>query len=147
MAKNKGLFGTLTFLIGLIFGGLITLIFSTDEKGEMRESLKDRVGDLKAKLKEVSETERIKTIYGNVSKEATARYRQAKNLLIDKLALLKTSLKDVDQDKYKKVVNEVIAQLKEDGSMTATELKKLGSYLAQDYHKLVSKSVKKSKTV
>jgi hypothetical protein len=33
MARNRGgIFGSITFLLGLIFGGFLTLLLSTDEK-------------------------------------------------------------------------------------------------------------------
>jgi hypothetical protein len=141
--RHGGLFGSLTFLFALIFGGFLTLLLSTDEKGEIRKEVKDKLKDIKAKLKEVSEKERVQQIFGEVSKEATARYREAKALLVSRLAEVKQAVETIDKDKYQAVVDQVVTELKKEGAMTAQQLKTLTHYLSEDYKKITSKNRKK----
>jgi gas vesicle protein len=141
MTRNRGgIFGSITFLLGLIFGGFLTLLLSTDEKGETRKEVKGKVREIKKSLKEVSERERIEAIFGDVSREATERYREAKAMLTARLAELKQAVDTIDKEKYGNVVQDVVKELKKEGQMTATQLKKLSAYLAEDYQKITKKA-------
>jgi hypothetical protein len=149
MSRNRGgIFGSITFLLGLVFGGFLTLLLSTDEKGDMKKTVKNTVSDIKQRLKEVSEKERIEAIFGDVSKEATERYQEARELFINKLAGLKQAVNTVDKEKYMAIIGEVTDELKKEGAMTAQQLKKLTNYLAEDYKKVTKKdSASKKKSV
>jgi gas vesicle protein len=141
MTRNRGgIFGSITFLLGLIFGGFLTLLLSTDEKGETRKEVKGKVREIKKSLKEVSERERIEAIFGDVSREATERYREAKAMLTARLAELKQAVDTINKEKYGNVVQDVVKELKKEGQMTATQLKKLSAYLAEDYQKITKKA-------
>jgi RecA/RadA recombinase len=143
MTRDRGgILGSLTFLLGLVFGGFLTLLLSTDEKGETRRTIKTKVKEIKKTLKDVSEKERIQEVFGEVSKEATTRYLEAKELLVAKLAGLKEAVETVDKEKYMAVVNEVTAELRKEGAMTAAQLKKLTQFLADDYKKVTKKATK-----
>lgn len=140
MSKSRGGFlSFLSMLVGLILGGLAALLLTTDETGDTKAPVKTKIKTLKTKLREASESDRVKKIFGQTSQEATTRYRQAKDLLISKLGQLKEAVESIDKDKYKSVVETVMADLKKDGAMTATQLKKLAGYLQADYKKLAAK--------
>jgi archaellum component FlaD/FlaE len=98
------------------------------------------VREIKKSLKEVSERERIEAIFGEVSREATERYHEAKGMLTARLGELKQAVDTIDKEKYGNVVQDVVKELKKEGQMTAVQLKKLSAYLAEDYQKVTKKA-------
>jgi len=133
------------FLLGAFLGALATLLFSTDEKGETKESVKKKVTQLKVYLKDLGESERVKEIFGKNTEELKKLYRQAKEELVDQLSQLKGSIEDIDKERYAKAVGDVIEELKKDTQATGEQLTTLKKFLTEDYKKIRSGMAKKTK--
>lgn len=142
MANNRQGGWGLTFFVGAVIGALAALLFSTNEEGEIKTEVKDKVRLLKSKLKEAKESEVVQQIFGERTEKVQKVYREAKAELITRLSRLKGTIEDIDKDKYTQTVHEVVDDLKKNKDITAVQLKKLKKFLSDDYRKLASAATK-----
>jgi gas vesicle protein len=132
--KGKGL-GAL-FVLGTIIGAITTLLFATDEKGNTKKGVKDRVSKAKGRLNEIEEVRRVQEVFGEKTQEAQQVYLQAKDEVASRVQSLRNGMDSINKAKYRLVVDEVMSELKEAGSITGSQLKKLKNFLVEDYEKL-----------
>lgn len=134
----KGINVVLAGLFGAVAGAVGGLLLAPRSGKETREQISNMAAKLAKNVKnEVKETQaRLKDIYGNTTEEAQRKYEEVRNAVMGKVALLKTTGKDIDKDKYVKVVDDVLADFKADMASTKDGVEKLGRYLKKDWEKV-----------
>lgn len=78
-----------------------------------------------------------------IQRVATDIYSKAKMLIEEKVAILTAVGATVDQEKYKKLVEEVVTHLKETGEVTTQSAIKLGKELKADWDAAEKKGLTK----
>ncbi|MCX6726651.1 MAG: YtxH domain-containing protein [Candidatus Shapirobacteria bacterium] len=136
MAKGINVF--LAGLFGAAAGAVGGLLLAPKSGKETREQISKMAADLAKSVKtEVKESQaRLKDIYGETTEEAKRKYEEVRNTLMGKVALLKTTGKEIDRDKYVKVVDDVVADFKTDMVSTKDGAEKLAKYLKKDWEKV-----------
>ncbi len=139
MSKRKT--GGSLFLAG-IFGALAGaiggLLLAPKSGKETREDIKRLAGDINEKIKTgVAETKsRVKDVFGEASEAATSKYNEIKDLVTQKIAALKAAGEEIDKTKYAKVVDEVVAEFKDDLTSSKDAATKLSVLLKKDWEKV-----------
>ena len=125
-------------LLGAAAGIIGGLLMAPQSGKETRKAISLLATELSKKIKtSVDETEdRVKDVYGKVTDEAMEKYNQVKNAVVTKIASLKTTGNEIDKEKYRKVVDEVLADFKSDLDSTKNGAVKLATYLKKDWEKL-----------
>lgn len=116
MSENRGS-SFMTFLAGLMTGavaGITAGVLLAPKAGE--ETRKD-----------------ITKLGKKIQKDFTKYYLEAQEKVQLKLAMLKEIGQKIDENKYKSLVEEVIAELKDDASVTKEASQKLSSQLKSDW--------------
>lgn len=142
--KSSGPWGFFTFMVGIIAGGVATLFLATDEKGATKKQVKSQVAKAKSKVKEVSDSERVKEIFGKSTAEAKRMYAVASSSLKTKVEEIMEQYEKIDKKRYTDAVSQVVAEFKKNNRTTSAELNKLKTYFLEDYKRL-AKPDKKSK--
>ena len=124
MDNKKTKFG-LGVLLGTIIGGITALFLSPKSGKENREAVAKKIDELKRILEEEKVDEKLKEIY-----------LKAKNWLIEELAQLKETVKNIDYEKYQKAVNKVMLRVKKETKKGAKEIEKLKKQLLKEWEKL-----------
>jgi len=134
----KGINVVLAGLFGAVAGAVGGLLLAPKSGKETREQISKMAAKLAKGVKgEVKETQaRLKDIYGNATEEAQRKYEEVRNAVLGKVALLKTTGKEIDKDKYAKVVDDVVADFKTDLASTKDGVGKLAGYLKKDWEKV-----------
>ena len=110
MSKKSGL-GKL--FAGVAIGTGLGLLFATKTGEETRKDLKKLAEEYQSK--------------------AMSMYNATKKILEKKLDNLKKAGAKLDESKYMDLVNEVVEEVKKDGSVTAEAAKGLGTQLKKDW--------------
>lgn len=131
-------------MVGIIAGGVATLFLATDEKGATKKQVKSQVAKAKSKVKEVSDSERVKEIFGKSTAEAKRMYAVASSSLKTKVEEIMEQYEKIDKKRYTDAVSQVVAEFKKNNRTTSAELNKLKTYFLEDYKRL-AKPDKKSK--
>lgn len=136
MAKGINVF--LAGLFGATAGAVGGLLLAPKSGKETREQISKMAAELANSVKtEVKESQaRLKDIYGNTTEEAQRKYEEVRNAVMGKVALLKTTGKEIDRDKYVKVVDEVVVEFKSDVATSKDSAAKLAKYLKNDWEKV-----------
>jgi gas vesicle protein len=142
--KSSGPWGFFTFMVGIIAGGVAALFLATDEKGATKKQVRSQVAKAKSKVKEVSDSERVKEIFGKSTAEAKRMYAVASSSLKTKVGEIKEQYEKIDKKRYTDAVSQVVAEFKKNNRTTSAELNKLKTYFLEDYERL-AKPDKKSK--
>ena len=133
--KKSSFFG-LGVVFGTIIGGLTALFLSPQSGKKNREEVVKKARQLK-KLIEQNELEtKVKEIFGEVTKEAKEFYLRAKEAVITKLAEVKEKVEEIDKEKYVKLVNEAVKELKKESKYAEKIFEKLEKHLKDDWEKL-----------
>jgi gas vesicle protein len=135
------------FIIGALIGAFLALMFGTDENGNTKKSVKVKVKQTKDGMREFKE-ERIDPViqvFEEKTKEAKAKFDMAMEDLTGKLAALKENVKNLDREKYMKLVDEVVEDMKKTGEYTSGQLSRLKTYMATDYKEITAEAAKKTK--
>jgi ribosome-binding protein aMBF1 (putative translation factor) len=146
MYRNQAGWGGI-FILGALIGAFLALMFGTDENGNTKKTVKVKVKATKDGMKEIKEQriDPVIEIFEEKTKEAKEKFQLAMDDLSDKLVALKENIKNIDREKYMKIVDEVIADLKKSGNYTSTQLGKMKTYMANDYKEITAEVAKKSK--
>jgi gas vesicle protein len=113
--NSKGLFKGL--ILGALAGATAGVLFAPKSGKETREDIKNKAEELQGKAKEL--------------------YATAEKALKEKVAELKEAGKLVDKTVYSKLVDDVVAEVKKDGSVAKDSAKKLAAQLKSDWKKVV----------
>lgn len=137
MTKSGGKI-LLAGLIGAAAGAVGGLLFAPKAGKETREDMKKITGDIMKSVKtSVDETqERVMEIFGNVSKTAVDKYSEISGMVMGKVAAVKTAGMAVDREKYSMIVDDVVAEFKDDFITTKNGAVKMASMMKKDWEKV-----------
>ena len=113
-SNTKSFFSGLVF--GLTAGALAGVLLAPKSGAETREDIKHFAED--------------------VADKVTDKYNKVKKEVEERLVALKEAGKKIDIDSYKAMVDEVLAEFKKDGEVTAEVAKKMGQQLGNDWDKV-----------
>ncbi|KKQ64412.1 MAG: hypothetical protein US85_C0009G0001, partial [Candidatus Shapirobacteria bacterium GW2011_GWF1_38_23] len=91
---------------------------------------------LKVKTKADDTKNQVKDVFGKYTEEGKAKYLEIKDAVVEKVAAVKTAGVEIDKDKYGKVVEDVVADFKNDLKATKSGSSKIISYLKKDWEKI-----------
>ena len=134
MSKKNNL--GLAFLIGAAAGAVATLFMPDKQREQSKKFIQDKAKKINEKLREVDQIDTALKVFDSKSKEAVGHIENARDMLVDQLSKLKGTVDEIDKDKYSEVVNQVVNQLKKTANLTTIQIKKLTTYLENDYKKL-----------
>ncbi len=137
MAKNTGKF-FLAGLFGALAGAVGGLLLAPQSGKKTRKQIADLAADiaLSVKTKADDTKDQIVDIYGKYSEEAKTKYQTIKEGVTNKVAEVKTVTGEINKEKYGKVVEEVVADFKDDFENTKNGATKMIGYLKKDWEKI-----------
>lgn len=137
MAKNTGKF-FLAGVLGAVAGAVGGLLFAPQSGKKTRQDIVDLAEEITDKVKDkASDTkEQVKDIYGKYSEEGKEKYLEIKDTVVKKVAAIKTAGENLDKEKYGKVVEDVVAEFKDDLDATKNGSSKIVNYLKKDWEKI-----------
>ena len=134
-------------IIGMISGALGGLFFAPKKGKELRADAKKRYLELRKLMEEKGVDEKVKKIYGKVTKTTKDHYRQIHKELVLKLSALKEGIEAIDKKKYSKIVDEVLTHIKKEPKKTSQKaIAKLRKSLTEDWQLLSTKISLREKT-
>jgi gas vesicle protein len=136
--KNKGGKFILAGAIGAIAGAISGLLLAPKSGKETRADIVNLAKKIQTDIKTgtVETKARVKEVFGNVTGEAVAKFEKIKKAVIDKIAAAKTAGKEIDKESYTMIVDEVIAEFKDDFTNTKDGVKKMAQMLKKDWEKI-----------
>lgn len=137
MSKNTGKI-IFAGLLGAAAGAIGGLLLAPKSGKETRDDISKIALDIKKAIKTTkNETEdRVKEIYGKVSTEAVEKYNEITSLIVDKVAAAKKAGNEIDKDKYSMIVDDIVAEFKDDLSTTKNGALKIASMMKKDWNKV-----------
>jgi len=146
MGQRKSFF-KLGLIIGAVSGALGGLFLAPKKGEELRADAKKRYLELKRLMEEKGVEEKVKRIYGKVTKATKSHYHQVRKDLISKLAALREGIDEIDKEKYLKIVDEVLTNIKKKPRKTSQKaIVQLKKSLVNDWRLLGTKIALKEKT-
>lgn len=139
MHKDSTSKNVLVFGLGLAAGWFVKQLFDSPEFAQKKDALIDRTTDIRNRLMDSDEAARIKEIFGKTSDELTSVYQETKEKVVSELGMLKTSLEDIDKQRYIGLVTDIVAQLRSDSRLSGEQLEALTQALTDDYSKIKRK--------
>lgn len=84
----------------------------------------------------VSDREMIETVFGEYSSQARNSVAEVRQELDTRMGNLRTSLQEIDTDKYKELVREAVESVGRNGRLSNEQMMDLQEYLVEDFHQL-----------
>jgi gas vesicle protein len=136
MGKKTNFF--IKWLVATGIGAIGALLLAPKTGRETRKQLIKLAKEISQKLRqEVGETRsRIEEIYGKYSQETILKYKELRDQLASKAAAIKAKGQEIDKDKYFKLVDEVVAEFRQDLSTSKNGFLKMAVYLKKDWEKI-----------
>lgn len=136
-SKNTGKF-FLAGLFGALAGAVGGLLLAPKSGKETREDLAELAKKISKQIKMgAEETEdKVKEVFGNVSKATMDKYNEIKTAAVDKIVELKKVGKEIDKEKYGLIVDDIVAEFKDDLSATKSGAAKMAVQLKKDWEKV-----------
>lgn len=137
MAKQTGKF-FLAGLFGALAGAIGGLLFAPQSGKKTRKQIADLAAEIALSIKTKADDtkDQIIDIFGKYSNEAKVKYQTIKEGVINKVAEVKTMSGEIDKEKYGNVVEEVVAEFKDDFESTKDGAVKMVNYLMKDWEKI-----------
>ena len=137
MTKSGGKI-LLAGLIGAAAGAVGGLLFAPKAGKETREDIMKMSKDIMKKVgTTVDETQdRVKEIFGEVTKSAMDKYNEVSGMVMGKVAAVKTAGMSIDKEKYSMIVDDVVAEFKEDFTTTKNGAIRIASMMKKDWEKV-----------
>ena len=137
MTKSGGKI-LLAGLIGAAAGAVGGLLFAPKAGKETREDLMKMKKDLMKKVRTtVDETQdRVMEVFGNANKAAMDKYNEISGMVMGKVAAVKTAGMAIDKEKYSMIVDDVVADFKDDLVTTKNGAVKMASMMKKDWEKV-----------
>lgn len=133
--KKPSRFG-LGVIIGSILGGLAAFFLSPKSGEENREEVLKKIQALKKQIDKMEIDKKVKEIYGEVTEDGKKVYLKAKKQLLKKIDELQEKWEDFNYEKYLKMVEETIDEVKSESKETAEKLIKLKELFVRDWNKV-----------
>lgn len=140
-SKSSSKFG-LGLIIGAVAAGLAALFLTPSTGEENREKVARKIKELEKLLHDKDREEKLKFIFGEVTHDTVNLYNTIKKEMIQKLAVLKKEVKDIDKEQFKVVVSDVLGLFKKQFKHEAKSWEKLGGELVKEWGKLQTKKKK-----
>lgn len=136
MGKKTNFF--IKWLVATGIGAIGALLLAPKTGRETRKQLIKLAKEISQKLRqEVGETRsRIEEIYGKYSQETILKYKELRDQLASKAAAINAKGQEIDKDKYFKLVDEVVAEFRQDLSTSKNGFLKMAVYLKKDWEKI-----------
>jgi len=136
MTNKKGKF-FLAGLFGALAGAVGGLLLAPQSGAETREDIVKLTNEIAGKVKSrVDETtERVKDVFGKYTEEGKEKYLEIKDKVVSKVATVKSAGENIDKNKYGQVIEDVVAEFKDDLSATKNGAGKISKYLKKDWEK------------
>lgn len=128
--------------LGAVLGGVAAFFLSPKTGKENREMAKEKLEEWKKRFENKSAHDVAKEIFGQATDEGRKIYERTQELLNGKLDELKSKVEEIDQDKYKDVVKEVIAKVQKEKNVTEDRVAKLKKFLLDRWEYVLSESAK-----
>ena len=125
-------------VLGAIAGAVGGLLLAPQSGKKTRQEIIDLAEEITDRVKTKADETRdqVKDIYGKYTEEGKAKYLEIKEKVAAKVATVKTAGENIDKEKYGKVVEEVVADFKEDLAATKSGITKILNYLKKDWEKV-----------
>ncbi len=144
-------------IFGAVVGGLAAYFLSPRTGKENREMFKKKIKELNKMLEEGELKDRVREIYGDVTEQSKKTYTLAREELDTRLNDVKKSVDDIDKDKYKSILDDVITRVQDETKESVDRLTQLRDYFMEKFNQTkgevkkdagsVKKEVKKAVTV
>jgi len=136
--KNKGGKFVLAGVIGAVAGAISGLLLAPKSGKETRADIVNLAKKIQTDIKTgtVETKAKVKEVFGNATAEAVAKFEKIKKAVVDKIAAAKTAGKEVNKESYAMIVDDVIADFKEDLAQTKDGVKKMAQMLKKDWDKI-----------
>lgn len=138
-SQNVFLFG-----VGIVAGWCIKQLFDSREFKSKHHEINNLLENIKVKLADSDEAKKISDIFGKTSQELTDVYRHSKDSLAQELSTLRTSLEEIDKQKYVGIVTGIINELRTQNRLSAPQIEALTKSLTSDFNKIKRNRVKVS---
>jgi gas vesicle protein len=137
MTKQTGKF-FLAGLFGALAGAVGGLLLAPQSGKKTRQQIANLAADISLSVKEKADDTKnqVVDIFGKYSEEAKAKYLKIKDGVTNKVAEVKTVGGEINKEKYGKVVEEVVADFKNDFESTKDGATKMVNYLKKDWEKI-----------
>ena len=135
LQKKSSRFG-LGVLIGTIVGGLTAFFLSPKSGKENREEVLKKIQELKKQIEKMEIDKKVKEIYGEVTEDGKKVLLKAKKQLLIKVDDLQKKWEEFNYEKYLKMVEETIEEVKSETKGTAEKLIKLKELFVKDWNKV-----------
>ncbi|MDD3999016.1 MAG: YtxH domain-containing protein [Candidatus Shapirobacteria bacterium] len=137
MSKQTGKF-FLAGLFGAVAGAVGGLLLAPQSGKKTRQQIADLAAEiaLSVKTKADDTKDQVVDIFGKYSDEAKAKYQTIKEGVTNKVAEVKTVTGEINKEKYGKVVEDVVADFKNDFANTKDGASKMVNYLKKDWEKI-----------
>lgn len=137
--NKKSPFG-LGLIFGAVAGGLAGLFLSPKSGKENREAVMKTASQLKKMWDEGTLDEKVKEIFGEASEATKKFYLEKRDEVIDKISEIKENVKNLDKEKYLKIVDDVTKEAKKEARYADRIIDKLKSHLGEDWKKVTMQS-------
>lgn len=136
MSKTGKFF--LAGMLGAVAGAVGGLLLAPQSGKKTRREIVELANEIALKIKTKADDTRnqVKDIYGKYTEEGKAKYLEIKDAVVAKVATIKTAGEEIDREKYGKVVEDVVADFKEDLEATKSGSTKIINYLKKDWEKI-----------
>lgn len=136
MSKTGKFF--LAGVLGAVAGAVGGLLFAPQSGKKTRQEIADLAEEITLKIKTKADDTRdqVKDIYGKYTEEGKAKYLEIKDTVVNKIAAVKTAGEELNKEKYGKVVEDVVADFKDDLEATKDSSTKIVAYLKKDWEKI-----------
>ncbi|HWS48648.1 MAG TPA: YtxH domain-containing protein [Candidatus Methanoperedens sp.] len=136
MSKTGKFF--LAGMLGAVAGAVGGLLLAPQSGKKTRREIVELANEIALKIKTKADDTRnqVKDIYGKYTEEGKTKYLEIKDAVVAKVATIKTAGEEIDREKYGKVVEDVVADFKEDLEATKTGSTKIINYLKKDWEKI-----------
>ncbi len=137
MSKQTGKF-FLAGIFGALAGAVGGLLLAPQSGKKTRQQIANLAAEiaLSVKTKADDTKNQVVDIFGKYSEEAKAKYQAIKEGVTNKVAEVKTVTGEINKEKYGKVVEEVVADFKNDFENTKDGATKMVNYLKKDWEKI-----------
>lgn len=137
MAKQTGKF-FFAGVLGALAGAVGGLLLAPQSGKKTRQEIKDLAEELTLKVKTKADDTKdlVVDVYGKYTEEGKNKYLEIKDAVVTKVAAVKTAGEAIDREKYGKVVEDVVADFKEDLVATKSGSTKIINYLKKDWEKI-----------
>lgn len=136
MAKGNKFF--LATMIGAVAGAIGGLLLAPQSGEKTREEIKKLMNKLRKEMQTtVKDTkEKVEDIFGKATDASVAKYKEIKTTVMNRVAEVKATGKEIDKDKYAILVEDVVKDFKSDFKETKDGASKMISYLKKDWAKV-----------